>query len=154
MRFVQVTCFLFAAISLAACAAGPMRHTSDTTEIESAVQRWVAAYNSRDPARITAQYAPDAVLWGTGSKEMRSSAEAIADYFKNSAKRPAATVRVDSEVIRPLTDEAALAVGSYTFGDSQQGASADRPSRFTFVFVRRDGRWAILHHHSSAMPAR
>jgi len=24
-----------------------------------------------------------------------------------------------------------------------------RPSRFSMLLVRRDGRWLILHHHSS-----
>ena len=32
------------------------------------LQAWVEAFNSRDPKRIVAIYAPDAVLWGTTAR--------------------------------------------------------------------------------------
>ena len=41
--------------------------------VAAATQAWVAAYDSRDPARITALYDPEAVFWGTSAKTVSAS---------------------------------------------------------------------------------
>lgn len=42
--------------------------------------------------------------------------------------------------------------GFYTFARAAEGGTP-RPSRFTMVMVKRDGRWMIAHHHSSPLSA-
>ncbi len=143
------------AVSLAAC--GTVGGNRDDgarrqREVTEATAAWVAAYNSRDPARITAQYDRDAILWGTTSATIRADPASIADYFKDAAKRPDARVAITDQHIR-LGIDMAVATGSYTFTDVRDGKSVANPSRFTFVLADRGGRWVILHHHSSRVPA-
>jgi hypothetical protein len=38
-------------------------------QVAEATSAWVAAYNSRDPARITSLYVTEAVFWGTSARQ-------------------------------------------------------------------------------------
>jgi uncharacterized protein (TIGR02246 family) len=140
---------------LAACGtAGETRSDSvaRNREIVEATAVWVAAYNSRDPSRIAALYDHEAVFWGTTSATIRATPATIADYFKDAAKRPDARVTVTDQFVR-VVGEMAVNTGSYTFTDVRESKNVSNPSRFTFVFQYRDGRWHIASHHSSRVPA-
>jgi uncharacterized protein (TIGR02246 family) len=122
------------------------------TFVTVAVNNWVAAFNSRDPKRIVALYAPDAVLWGTTAKTMATSPESIWAYFKDVGQRP--TVVSLNTLYERFYGDIAIADGAYTFSDAREGgATNDRPARYTFVFRRVGGRWLIVDHHSSRVPA-
>ena len=75
---------LLISLALTACA------TTSTTapSAATATEAWRGAYNSRDPARITAMYDTDAVLWGTTAKKIAPTPEAIHDYFKDAPNAP------------------------------------------------------------------
>ena len=120
-------------------------------QVAAAVAAWVAAYDSRDPARISAQYAPDAVFWGTGSKTVRANPADIAEYFKNAAKRPDARAQIGEQHIRVYGD-VAIATGYNTFSDMREGKRTPNPARFSMVFHKRDGKWILVDHHSSRLP--
>lgn len=140
---------------LTACAApraGP-GEASVVAEISAATAKWVAAYNSRDPARISSMYEPDAVLWGTSALAISPTPAAIAEYFKNAAKRPRARVEVVEEHVR-VFDDVAFNSGRYVFTNYDGDKAVESPSRFTFVFHHRNGEWRIVHHHSSRANAR
>ena len=51
-------------------------------QVAAATDGWRAAYDSREPKRITAQYAADAVFWGTNLKAIATAPSAIAEYFR------------------------------------------------------------------------
>ena len=59
------------------------RTDSAKQQVAEATAAWVAAYNSRDPARITSMYDPEAVFWGTSAKRIAANPAAIAEYFKD-----------------------------------------------------------------------
>lgn len=134
---------------LSGCAG--MQSGGTEAEVVAAAQAWGAAYDSRDAARITAQYAPDATFWGTTMKSIAITQPAVSEYFKDVAARPNARVRFDSHTVRMLGDVATDS-GAYTFLDQRDGAPSTNPARFTLVFQRRDGRWVLVHHHSSRLP--
>ena len=118
----------------------------------AALQAWVDAFNSRDPKRIVALYAPTAVFWGTTATTVATTPEQVWDYFKDSGQRPAIRVSIDSSHPRQFGDTAVIS-GGYTFADVKDGASTNvRPARYTFVFQRSGGRWLIVDHHSSRVP--
>lgn len=149
--------FLLSLISFALAACGTVGESRvdrshQAREVADATSAWVAAYNSRDPSRITAMYDPEAVLWGTTSATIRATPAAIADYFKDAAKRPDARVNVTDQNIR-VVGEMAVNTGTYTFADVREAKAVSNPARFTFVFRNRDGRWLIADHHSSRVPA-
>ena len=47
-----------------------------------------------------------------------------------------------------LNDDAVVGTGFYTFTRAADN-DTPRPSRFTMLVVKRDGKWMIAHHHSS-----
>ena len=93
---------------LAACA----NHSSSGSspgakdQVAAATAAWVAAYNTRDPARITSLYDQEAVLWGTSAKTVSANPAAIAEYFKDAKKRPDARVTLGEQNIRVYGDVA------------------------------------------------
>jgi len=128
--------------------------TSDPkSEITAATQSWADAFNSRQLDRVLAQYAPDAVLWGTRSQIVRDTPELIRDYFSNMPTQPHTRVTLGESRIR-LFGAIAINTGTYTFtGRAPDRTPTTSPARFTFVFAQRDNRWLIIEHHSSAVPA-
>jgi uncharacterized protein (TIGR02246 family) len=113
----------------------------------SAMLRWAERFNTRDPAQVTSLYAEDALLFGTSKSKLYVGKQEIGTYFSG-----AATVKLSDQTIRNLTEDTALCVGTYLFSRVTDGIETAAPARFTFVLKRQEGRWEILHHHSSANP--
>jgi uncharacterized protein (TIGR02246 family) len=133
------------------CATNSGGGAGASEQVAAATLAWRAAYDSRDPSRITALYDSDAVLWGTGAKRVAPDPAAIAEYFKNAAARPNARVSFGEQNIR-LYGDVAVNTGYYTFSDVRDGQTTQRPARYTLVFRNREGRWLIVGHHSSLVP--
>lgn len=153
---MRALCIAVLCAVLAACETSSLRNRGSEGTHERAIIEatdvWVAAYNSRDPLRIAETYDHDAVFWGTTSATIRQSSGDIFEYFKDAAKRPEARVMITDQNIR-LSGDMAFNSGTYLFTDIRDGKRVENPSRFTFVFRMRKGRWAIVHHHSSRVPA-
>jgi uncharacterized protein (TIGR02246 family) len=116
------------------------------------LQAWVDAFNSRDPERIVALYAPDAALWGTTAKTLARTPDEIRAYFKDAGQRPHTRVTVGQQHVRAVGG-LIVASGAYTFREDRDGTVSNvRPARFTFVFRRDGNRWLIVEHHSSRVP--
>jgi uncharacterized protein (TIGR02246 family) len=136
---------------LSACATITGGGAGGKDEVAAATAAWRAAYDSRDSARIRAMYDSDAVLWGTTAKTVSPNPTAIAEYFKDTGKRPNARVTFGEQHIRVYGD-VAVNTGYYTFSDVRDGKEVSVPARFTMVFRNRDGKWLIVAHHSSRVP--
>lgn len=125
--------------------------SDEARAVRAATQAWADAFNSREPARITALYDAEAVFWGTTSPTIRTSPADIAEYFKDSKARPNVRVALGEQHVRVYGDTA-INSGDYTFTDVRDGTTVANPSRFTFVYRKRDGQWWIVDHHSSRQP--
>lgn len=122
-------------------------------EVLAATAAWVEAFNARDAQRIAALYAEDAVFWGTISPTIRTTPETVLEYFTNSTtRRPNLRITIGEQHVRVFGDTATNS-GYYTSRNVQDGQEIITPMRFTFVFHQRGGRWMIVSHHSSRMPA-
>lgn len=122
-------------------------------EVVAATAAWAEAFNARDAQRIAALYADDAVFWGTISPTIRTTPEEVLEYFTNSTtKRPNLRIAIGEQHVRVYGDTA-ITSGYYTSRNVQDGQETINPMRFTFVFHQRGGRWMIVSHHSSRMPA-
>jgi uncharacterized protein (TIGR02246 family) len=111
------------------------------------IDRWSAAYSANDRELLVSLYAPDAILLGTTSPIISQGTEAIQKYFEmlpDSGRKNAITER--HMVV--LGDDAVVGTGFYTFSRAVEN-DTPRPSRFTMLVVKRDGKWMIAHHHSS-----
>jgi uncharacterized protein (TIGR02246 family) len=117
---------------------------------EELFERWNDALKSGDPDRVTACYAEDAVLLPTVSNVPRTNHAEIRDYFVHFLeKQPRGTINQRNVKFgcNKITD-----AGIYTFRVVDGGQVLEVPARYTFVYENRDGKWMIVHHHSSKMP--
>jgi uncharacterized protein (TIGR02246 family) len=143
----------FMLVSLLMLASAPMALAGPTEDVRSATQAWVDAMNSHDAERVVALYDAEAVLWGTRSFTPRDTPATVRDYFKVlQSVPPSYKVKLGEQRIR-IYGDIAINSGAYTFSEDRDGTSIIRPARFSFVYRNRDGRWFIVDHHSSAVPA-
>lgn len=109
--------------------------------------------NSHNAERIIALYDAEAVLWGTRSSTLCDTPATVSDYFKVLQTVPPSYKVVLGEQRIRVYGDIALNTGTYTFSEDRDGKPITRPSRFSFVYRKRDERWLIIDHHSSAIPA-
>ena len=122
-------------------------------DVSAATQTWIEAMTARDADRVVTLYDPAAVLWGTRSTTIRDNPASVREYFNGLKTAPASyKVVVNDQHIRIFGD-IAVNSGAYTFSETRDEKQILRPARFTFVFANRNGRWMIVDHHSSAVPA-
>jgi uncharacterized protein (TIGR02246 family) len=132
------------------CAIAPA-NADDAADIDGALKRWVDAFNRKSVSDIVALYAPDAVLQGTSSPVLRDKPALVQDYFKSLPTLGDSTVSVGEHRVQ-VFGNIAINSGFYTRSSTQDGKVVTNPARFTFVYARRNGRWIIVNHHSSAVP--
>jgi uncharacterized protein (TIGR02246 family) len=122
-------------------------------DVGAATQAWVDGMNSHNAERVVSLYDPEAVLWGTRSPALRDSPASVRDYFKVLQTVPSSYKVVVGEQRIRIYGDIAINTGTYTFSEDRDGKAIIRPARFSFVYRNRDGRWLIVDHHSSAVPA-
>jgi uncharacterized protein (TIGR02246 family) len=131
--------------------AAPVVRADAAEEVKAATAKWIDAFNRKSARDIAALYAKDAVFFGTSSPLLRDSPELVQDYFKALPTFGDATISIGDQRVQVFGD-VAIHTGYYTRAFMQDGKLVRNPARFTFVYARRDGRWQIVNHHSSALP--
>lgn len=122
-------------------------------DVGAATQAWIDGMNSHNAERVVALYDAEAVLWGTRSSTLRDTPATVHDYFKVLRTVPTSYKVVVGEQRIRIYGDIAINTGTYTFSEDRDGKPITRPARFSFVYRNRDGRWLIVDHHSSAVPA-
>lgn len=120
-------------------------------DANAVIDQWVAAYSANDREALVKLYASDAILLGTTSPVISAGTGDITTYFKDLPGSGRTNTIVERRTI-VLGDTAVVGTGFYNFSRAAEG-NAPRPSRYTMVVVKRDGRWMIAHHHSSPLSA-
>jgi uncharacterized protein (TIGR02246 family) len=130
---------------------------NDEADVTAAMNAWkdnlAAACGGGGAEKILPLYAEDGVLWGTISSTIRNDRAGLEDYFVNACQKlPKLTVEFKDPLIRVYGGDAAINSGYYTFSFEKDGQMTQLPARYSFTLVKRDGKWLIADHHSSAMP--
>lgn len=120
-------------------------------DVEATTQQWITAFNRKSAPDIVALYAKDAVFFGTTSPVLRDSQALVQDYFKNIGAA-GGTISMGDHRVQVFGD-VAINTGFYTRTAVQDGKEVKNPARFTFVYQLRQGKWMIVEHHSSVVPA-
>jgi len=138
------------------------RMTSDTAELESCssddaevlatMNAWASAFAGGRIETLLALYADDAVLWGTLSPIRRDTPEGIRDYFEPVFRCTNRRAEIRSSRVR-IYENTAINTGSYTVSWHGDDGPVNIEARYSFTYIKRCGRWQIVDHHSSAMPA-
>jgi hypothetical protein len=108
---------------------------------------------AHDVERVVALYDAEAVLWGTQSPTFRDTPTARREYFDVLRTVPPSYKAVLGEQRIRIYGDIAINTGTYTFSVVRDGEEVPRPARFSFVYRNSGGRWLIVDHHSSAVPA-
>ena len=149
-RAICVAAALWLCGTLATAQAG------DKEDVLAAMEAWkenLAVGTTDDPSKILSLYAKDGILWGTISSKLRDNPALIKDYFVNAYKKlPKLTVEFIDPHVRVYGDTA-INTGYYTFSYEKDGEMKSLPARYSFSLVKRDGKWLLVDHHSSGMPA-
>jgi len=141
MAFARVLSAMLVIMAPGMAFAGPVE------EANAVIDRWSATYSANDRDALVKLYTPDAILLGTTSPIVSKGTEGLQKYFEalpGSGRKNAITERYTIV----LNDDAVVGTGLYTFSRAAEN-NTPRPSRFTMLVVRRDGKWMIAHHHSS-----
>lgn len=121
-----------------------------TKQVAAMFNTWNDALQTNDPDKVVALYAKDAVLLPTLSNRPHTTPTSIRNYFVTFLqKHPHGTI--DERVIRIGCDWA-TDTGLYTFNLTENGQSKQVQARYSFIYEYIDGKWLIVHHHSSMMP--
>ena len=144
MKSASALCALLV-LALTSAFAGPAEDAS------AVVDQWSATYSANDRDALVKLYAPDALLLGTTDAVATRGTEAIRTYFVALEKGGRRNTVIEKNVIM-LSENAVVVAGFYDFSRKEQNYEP-RPSRFTMVVVKRDGKWMIAHHHSSPRAA-
>lgn len=148
-RFFSCMTGVLALLSLGLPALGQQDDPTTARAVEAATEEWIATFNTRDPVRISALYAADAILWGTVSKTIRTTPQEILEYFTESAtRRPNLRMFLGERIVR-LYGDIATTSGYYTSRNPVDGQEVVIPMRFTFMYRKEGERWMIVNHHSS-----
>jgi uncharacterized protein (TIGR02246 family) len=142
-------------LTLALCllfgTSGTVAFAGPVEEANAVIDQWSAAYSANDRDALVSLYAPDAILLGTTSPVISEGTEGIRKYFQELPGSGRKNTIVQRQTI-VLSETSVVGTGFYNFARTTEN-DTPRPSRFTMVVVKRDGRWTIAHHHSSPLSA-
>ena len=124
----------------------------DKEDVAAATAKWAEVFVLDDPNPILSLYDTEGVLWGTISPTRRDTPDALRDYFVKAFKAlPGHKVTFGDQLIR-VYGNTAINTGYYTFSFVKDGNPTSLPARYSFVYVKRNGNWKIVDHHSSKSP--
>jgi uncharacterized protein (TIGR02246 family) len=125
-----------------------MNTSSDRKEVEALFQQLVAAHAAHDADAIVSAYAPDAVIYDLSPPLGRRgiNREIIVSWL-SSWDGP---IRIDArDVELTISGDVAFSSGLNRMRGRQNGEDQDIWFRTTMCLRKIDGRWLIVHDHSS-----
>ncbi|MER5769715.1 SgcJ/EcaC family oxidoreductase [Streptomyces sp. NPDC001985] len=127
---------------------------ADKREIAALFGQWNAALGTGNPQTVADRYASDAVLLPTVSPDIRTSRTQIVDYFEHFLQKQPRGEKIRS-VIHVLDGDSAIDTGLYRFHLTDPATRKVSPvvARYTYQYEKRGGKWLIVNHHSSVLPA-
>lgn len=123
-------------------------------QILALFDRWNATLATGDADKVADLYAPDGVLLPTVSPKIRTTHAEIADYFEHFLENKPVGKK-DRSVVDILDRNTAVDAGLYTFTltDPDTGVKREVKARYTYLYEKIGGKWLIVNHHSSVLPA-
>ena len=125
-----------------------MSATTARTEIEALLQRLVRAHADRDADAIVEAYAPDAVIYELAPPLARRGMkrDSVAAWLAGWD----GPIRIEaSDVDLTVDGEVAFASGLFRMRGRIGGEEQDLWYRSTVCLRKADGRWRIVHDHTS-----
>ena len=123
-------------------------------EVRARLKQWIEFHNAHDANSLAQLYDQNARLFSTaGTDKPLDGKEAIRAYFAQIFKMEPSSVAIDHNDAVQLFSEVAIETGFYHLDSRDSRGSEQRTmARYTFVFVKKEGSWTIVHQHSSRVP--
>jgi uncharacterized protein (TIGR02246 family) len=154
MRTIALVCAA-AALTLAGCnTQKPDTHDADIKALNDGEAQWNADWASKDPGKIAAHYADDAVLMVPGMEALNGQA-AISDGLKGMVADPALSLSFHPNKV-DVSGDVGYTQGSYkmTMTDPNTHKPMDDHGSYVTTYRRQtDGSWkAVADIATSAVP--
>jgi uncharacterized protein (TIGR02246 family) len=120
-------------------------------DVGAALTKWVATVESGNVDNVMKLYDDNAIMISTFVDAPMTSRADIVGYFKKALANPDIKVEVTESHPR-VFGNMAVNTGLYTLSYTEDGEPVEIQSRFSFVYILRDGKWLIVDHHSSKVP--
>jgi uncharacterized protein (TIGR02246 family) len=155
-KLASVACFAGIAIMMVACNQAPDTHDADVQAIKSLETTWNQDYAGKNPDKLAAYYADDAVLMAPGTEAVAGK-DAIRTMLTHFVSDPALTLKFQSsKVDASKSGDVAYAQGSYTMTMTDPNTKqviTDRGSYVTVYHKQADSSWkAVSDIASSSVP--
>lgn len=113
---------------------------------------WNETLQTGNPKKVAELYAEDNTFLPTMSKDFRQGKTEAENYFEHFLKKnPEGTII--EEKVQVLGSGSYLHSGLYNFEIDGKNGREIVEARFTYVWRKdSDGKWKIIHHHSSVKP--
>jgi len=144
----RATCFAFAMCFSTFAMAGPQE------DGQAIFEKFLGDFTAANPDAIAAHFTPDALFWGTNSRDLISGTNSIRQYFSDAFKRlPGAKATPVGRVSALMIADNVMAVsGIWQIERTVEGKAVSSQSRNSVTLVKRDGRWLIASFANSPRP--
>jgi uncharacterized protein (TIGR02246 family) len=155
-RFATMCATTAIALMVTACSQTPDTHDADVKAIQDNETQWNQDFASKDPDKIAAHYADDAILMGPGMPPS-SGKDTIRNTLKQMVSDPALSLKFQSSKVEVAkSGDVAYTQGSYTMvmTDPQtKQVINDHGSYVTTYRKQPDGTWkAVADIATSEVP--
>lgn len=122
---------------------------------QAVFDKFLGDFTAANPDAIAAHFAPEALFWGTNSRNLISGKNNIREYFSGAFKRlpGAKATPVDKVSVSMITDNVLAVSGIWQIERTVEGKAVTSQSRNSVTLVKRDGRWLIASFANSPRPA-
>jgi uncharacterized protein (TIGR02246 family) len=145
-------------ILLIACVAFPVSAFAGPKEDAEAVfDKFLTAFSAADVDGVVGLFTPDALVWGTGMRELATTTEPVRQYFFNALGNLKPN-QLTASAAGPyaamvLSDNAVLVSGMWQIERLVDGKpTVGAPMRVSIAVVKRGDRWLIAQFHNSPRP--
>ena len=134
-----------------AASAGPKE------DAEAVFDSFLTAFTAADLDGVLGLFAPDALVWGTGMRDLATTPEPVRQYFSAISTREPNRFKASAfgpASVLVLSDDAVLVSGMWQVEVVVDGTPTIRgPLRISIAVVKRGDRWLIAQFHNSMRPA-
>ena len=145
----RVICVAFALCLSTFAMAGPQE------DGQAVFDKFLDDFTSANPEAMAAHFTPDALFWGTASRDLISGTSSIRQYFSDAFKRipGAKATPVGKVTVLMIADNVMTVSGIWQVERTVEGKAVSSQLRNSVTLVKRDGRWLIASFANSPRPA-
>lgn len=145
----RAICLAFAMCFSTLAMAGPQE------DGQAVFDKFLGDFTVANSEAIAAHFAPDALFWGTNSRDLISGTNSIREYFSDAFKRiPGAKASPVGKVsVLMIADNVMTVSGIWLVERTVEGKAVSSQLRNSVTLVKRDGRWLIASFANSPRPA-